>query len=67
MLLIILYIDLQTPKYIKCIFKCNIIPYSYFLHVMSLHMLYIQLYILKCINCIINCNIFLYLFFPHVM
>jgi len=45
-------------KYINCIIKCNIVPYSYFRHVLSLHILYIQLQTVKYINCIIiNCNI----------
>jgi hypothetical protein len=62
MLLIILYIALQTLKYIKCIFKWSIIPYPYFLQFMLIIILYIQLHILKYINCIVNCNIFLFIF-----
>jgi hypothetical protein len=44
-----------------------IVPYSYFPHVLSLHILYIQLQTVKCINCIINCNIVPYSYFHNVM
>jgi len=54
---------LTELKYINC----NIFPYSYFPHVLSLHILYIQLQTVKCINCIINCKIFPYSYFPHVL
>ena len=54
-------------KYITCIINCNIVPDSYFPHVLSLHILYIQLQTVKCINCIINCNIVPYSYFPHVL
>jgi len=61
------YIQLQTLKFINCIINRNIVPYSYFLHVLLLHILYIQLQILKCINSIINCNIVPYSYFPHIL
>ena len=64
MLLIILYIYIQTLKYIKCIFKYNTIPYLYFPQVMLLIILYIELHILKTINYIINCNNVPYFFSP---
>ena len=54
-------------KCINSIINCNIVPYSYFPHVLSLHILYIQLQTVKCINCIINCNIVPYSYFPHVL
>ena len=54
-------------KCINCIINCNIVPYSYFPHVLSLHILYIQLQTLKCINCIINCNVVPCSYFPHVL
>ena len=63
MLLYILYIHLKTLKFINC----NIIPYSYFPHVMLFYIHYMHLKILKFINCIINCNIVPYLYFPHIM
>jgi len=44
-------------KFINCIIKYNTLPYSYFPHVLSLHILYIKLQTVKYINCIINCNI----------
>jgi len=54
-------------KYINSIINCNIVPYSYFPHVLSLHILYIQLQTLKYINCIINCNIVPHSYFPHIL
>jgi len=67
MLLIILYVHLQTLKYINCIINCNTVPYSYFLHVLLQHILYIELQTLKFINCIIRCNIAQYSYFPNLM
>jgi len=48
-----MYIQLQTLNYINCIINCNIVPYSYFHYVLSLHILYIELQTLKCILCIL--------------
>ena len=53
--------------YIKCIINCNNVPYSYFPHILSLHILYIQLQTLKCINCTINCNIVNYACLPLIL
>ena len=64
MLLIIVYIQLQILKYIKCITNYNIVPYSYFPIIMFLHILYINLQALKCINCIINRKIYHVYIFP---
>jgi len=52
MLLIVLYIQLQTVKCINYIINCNIVPYLYFPHIMLLIVLYIQLQNMKYINCI---------------
>ena len=65
LLLHILYVHLQTLKYINCIFKCNIILYLYF--PMLCYYYYIHLHILKSINWIINCSIVPYLYFSHVI
>ena len=66
MLLHILNIQLQTMKGINCIINCNIVPYSYFPHVLSLYIMYTQLQTVKCINFIINCNIVPYSYFPKL-
>jgi len=54
-------------KIINSNIDCNIVLYSYFPNILSLHILYIQLQTLKYINSIINCNIALYSYFPNVM
>ena len=48
---------------------CFVSPYSYFPHVLSLHIMYIQLQTLECINFIIYCNIvhYSYLFLFSVL
>ena len=61
------FIQLQALKYINSIINCNIVPYSYFPHGLSLHILYIQLQTLKYIECVINSNIFQHSHFPHVL
>jgi hypothetical protein len=66
MLLIILFKQIQTKKYINCISKCNIL-YLYFRHVHLLIIMYIHIQNLKYINCIINCNIVPYSYFPPVL
>jgi hypothetical protein len=64
----VLHIIVNLTIWIYATFiHCNIVPYSYFPHVLLLHMLYIQLQTLKCINSIINCNIVPYPYFPHVL
>ena len=58
---IILYVYLYTLKNINCIFKCNIVPYSYYPILLLLQIiLYIYLHTLKCIYSIMNCNIIPY-------
>ena len=52
--------NLHALKYINCIIVCNKVLYSFFPHVLSLHILCIQLQTVKYINCIINCNIVKY-------
>ena len=54
-------------KYINSIIIRNIVPYSYFPHILFLNVLYIQLHNFKYINCIINCNIVPYSYFPHIL
>jgi len=41
----LMYVQLQTLKYINCIINCNIFPYSYFHHVLLLHILFIFIFL----------------------
>jgi len=46
---------------------CFVSPYTYFPHVLLLHILYIQLQTLECINSIIYCNIIHYSYFFYFL
>jgi hypothetical protein len=64
----ILYIQLQTMKYINCIIDCNIVPYLFFHHfILTNYPIYTHLETLNYIKWNSKCNITLYLYFPHVM
>jgi len=67
LLLHIMYIHLQTLKYINWILNCNVVLYSYFPQFLLLHIMYIHLQTLKYINWILNCNVVLYSYFPQFL
>jgi len=62
----ILHIILYLTTWIYFI-NCNIAPYSYFPHVLSLYILYVELQTMQYFNCIIDCNIVPYSYLSHVL
>jgi len=68
MLLIILYIHVQTLKYINCIINCCIVSFLYFRH-MKFLIMYIHLQNLKYINILLttilsHIYIYIYIYIP---